>query len=223
MYYQVHSVYDVEVRARDLGTPLTRKGRATRDRIVAAASALIFEHGVGGTSLDDVGAAAGVGKSQLYHYFDDKSALVRAVIARQTDQILEAQQPYLSTMDTWKAWRAWRDLIVDLQGRRQVRGGCPIGSLASELSDTDELARMALVSGFDRWEGAFRSGLASMQQHGKLRPEANPDALALAALASLQGGLLLCQTRKDIAPLEFALDAAIANIRSWANPPGITS
>jgi AcrR family transcriptional regulator len=211
------------METQDEGTPLTKKGRATRDRIVDAASALVFEHGVGGTSLDDVGAAAGVGKSQLYHYFDDKSELVRAVIARQTDQILEAQQPYLSTMDTWKAWRAWRDLIVDLQRRRHGRGGCPIGSLASELSDTDEPARMALVSGFDRWEGAFRSGLASMKHHGTLRPEANPDTLALATLASLQGGLLLCQTRKDVAPLEVALDAAIANILSWASAPATTT
>jgi TetR/AcrR family transcriptional regulator, transcriptional repressor for nem operon len=207
------------MQTEDDGSPLTKKGRATRERIVDAASALIFEHGVGGTSLDDVGAAAGVGKSQLYHYFDDKSALVRAVIARQTDQILEAQQPYLSAMDTWEAWRAWRDLIVDLQRRRHCRGGCPLGSLASELSDTDELARVALVSGFDRWEGAFRSGLASMKHQGKLRPEANTEGLALATLASLQGGLLLCQTRKDVAPLEVALDAAIANILSWASTP----
>jgi TetR/AcrR family transcriptional regulator, transcriptional repressor for nem operon len=207
------------MQPEDDGSPLTKKGRATRERIVDAASALIFVQGVGGTSLDDVGAAAGVGKSQLYHYFANKSALVRAVIARQTDQILEAQQPYLSAMDTWKAWRAWRDLIVDLQRRRHCRGGCPLGSLASELSDTDELARIALVSGFDRWEGAFRSGLASMKHQGKLRPEANTEALALATLASLQGGLLLCQTRKDVAPLEVALDAAIANILSWASTP----
>lgn len=49
---------------------------------------------VAGTSLDDVGSAAGVGRSQLYHYFSDKGELVRAVIARVTDDVLDAQEPY---------------------------------------------------------------------------------------------------------------------------------
>ena len=55
---------------------LTAKGLATRERIVAAAAQLMFERGVAGTSTDDVQAAAGISASQLYHYFDDKRALV---------------------------------------------------------------------------------------------------------------------------------------------------
>jgi TetR/AcrR family transcriptional repressor of nem operon len=42
------------------GSRLTRKGQATRERIVAAASGLVYERGVAGTSTDDVQAAAGV-------------------------------------------------------------------------------------------------------------------------------------------------------------------
>ena len=67
---------------------LTPKGRATRDRIVAVAAQLMFEHGVAGTSLGDVQKAAGVGASQLYHYFGDKQALIRAVIAYRTEAVL---------------------------------------------------------------------------------------------------------------------------------------
>jgi AcrR family transcriptional regulator len=198
--------------------PRTAKGRATRARIVEVCAALMFDHGVAGTSLDDVCAAAGVGKSQLYHYFADKAALVRAVIARQTEGILAAQEPYLSGLETWDAWQDWRDLVVEMQRQRGCAGGCPIGSLASELADSDEAARCALVAGFARWEGAFRAGLTSMQAHGYLRPDADPAALAVATLASVQGGLLLCQTRKDVTPLRVALDAAIANLRSCAGP-----
>jgi TetR/AcrR family transcriptional regulator, transcriptional repressor for nem operon len=196
---------------------VTAKGRATRARIVDAAADLVYERGIAGTSLDDVGSAAGVGRSQLYHYFSDKSELVRAVIAHMTDQVLDAQEPYLHQLDSWQAWEAWRKLIVALQRQRDY-GGCPLGSLASELADTDERARQLLVGGFDRWEAAFREGLEAMRAKGLLRDDANTDALALNVLAALQGGLLLCQTRRHLTPLEVALDGALANIRATAAP-----
>ena len=49
---------------------ITRKGQATRDRIVAAAAALMYQQGVAGTSTEDLQAAAGVSASQIYHYFE---------------------------------------------------------------------------------------------------------------------------------------------------------
>src|SRR6516165_6104088 len=74
---------------------LTERGAATRSRIVKAAADLMYEHGVDRTSLDEVMAASGVSKSQLYHYFADKDALVLAVIALQAERVLDAQQPHL--------------------------------------------------------------------------------------------------------------------------------
>ncbi len=196
--------------------PSTAKGRATRDRIVDSAVELIFEHGVESTTLDHIGEAAGVGRSQLYHYFTDKAALVRAVIERQTDQILSSQQPMLGVMDSWEAWARWRNALVEWQRAGRCVGGCPLGSLASELADADEDARVALADGFSRWGQAISEGVRAMQQRGRIRRGADADSLALATLASLQGGLLLCQVHKDVRPLEAALDAAIAHLRSFA-------
>jgi AcrR family transcriptional regulator len=193
---------------------LTRKGRATRDRIVAAASELMFLRGVAGTTTDDVQRAAGVSTSQIYHYFSDKTALVRAVIAHQTQEVLDAQQPHLGRLDTLEALRAWRDLLVDLQRQRQCEGGCPIGSMASELSETCPEARTDLAEGFGRWEAGIRDGLRAMHDRGDLRRDVDPDRLALATLAALQGGLLLTKVRRDTAPLEAALDASLDHIAS---------
>ncbi len=199
------------------GSRLTAKGRATRARIVDAAAGLMFERGVAGTSLDDVQREAGVGASQMYHYFSDKQALVRAVIPRQTEAVLAAQQPQLGRLDSFEAFAAWRDLLVELQRERQCQGGCPIGSLAGELADIDPVAREQLVAGFAQWEAPIRAGLQAMLDRGDLRPDADPAALALATLAALQGGLLLTQTRKETAPLETALDAMINYIRSFSS------
>ena len=138
---------------------LTRKGLATRARIVEAAAGLMFRRGVAGTSTEDVRAAAQVSNSQLYHYFADKNALVRAVIEYQADEIIDGQRPLLDELDSLAAFRQWRDMLVDLQRQRHCEGGCPLGSLSSELAETDESARTALAASFDRWESPIRDGL----------------------------------------------------------------
>jgi TetR/AcrR family transcriptional repressor of nem operon len=195
---------------------LTAKGRATRARIVAAASELVFVHGVARTGIDDVRHAAGVSASQLYHYFDDKDDLVRAVIAHQTDGVLDAQRPLLDNLDSFDALEQWRDMLVGLQEQRHCVGGCPIGSIAAELADDDPGAREDLAAGFERWEAPIRAGLGRMRERGDLRADTDTDGLALALLTALQGGLLLTQTRRSPEPLRTGLDAMIAHIRSHA-------
>ena len=195
--------------------PRTDKGRATRDRVLDAATELVFEHGVARTTLDDVRAAAKVSKGQLYHYFADKDDLVHAVIDRTVEQVLGAQ-PRLTNLSSWAAIAAWFDDLVQLQVDRHGIGGCPIGGLAGELAETDERARTELAAGFDRWEAPLRQGLRQMRTDGKLRRSADPARLATATLAAIQGGLVLTQTRRDPQQLRIALDAAYAYLRSFA-------
>lgn len=198
---------------------LTPKGRATRLRIVAAAADLMFEHGVARTSLDDVKELAGVSSSQLYHYFEDKSAIVSAVIEYQTEEVLSGQQPHLAHLDSIPALRAWRDVLVGFRRDLNCRGGCPIGSLGSELADTDRHARAELAAGFRRWETSIRDGLRAMRERGELAPGAKPDDLAVALLAAVQGGILLSQIHRETRPMEIALDTVIDHIASLTVRP----
>jgi TetR/AcrR family transcriptional repressor of nem operon len=207
--------------------PKTRRGVATHDRIIEAAADLMFARGVSGTSLDDVRAETGTSKSQLYHYFRDKEDLVRAVIARQTERVLEAQRPELDTVDTFAALARWRDRIVKLQREAGCVGGCPVGSLASELADDDEDARGDLALSFARWESFLASGFAAMRARGKLRSTTSPEDLATAVMSALEGGLLLTKTTRSTRPVELALDMALAHVRSHvpstAKPRGTQS
>ena len=195
---------------------LTAKGARTRATIVDAAATLMLNDGVAGTTIEGVCAAAGVGRSQVYHYFDDKGALVRAVIERQAELVLGGQEPHLARLQGWRDWEAWRDSVVELQRRAGCVGGCPLGSLASELADEDELSRQVLLMSFQRWERAFRGGVRRMKDLGLLRQDADTDLLATTLLAALQGGLLLCQTWKDVTPLETSLNGAIGYLRTFA-------
>ena len=199
------------------GSRLTAKGAATRARIVQAAAGLIFERGVARTGIEDVQRAAAVSASQLYHYFTDKQALVHAVVDHQAQAVLDGQQPLLDQLDSIDGLRAWRELLVASQRQRDCSGGCVIGSLASELAESDTDARERLAVSFARWQDRIRDGLARMRARGDLRADADPDALALALLAAVQGGLLLDQTRRDTTALETAMDAMIAHIATFAS------
>ncbi len=191
---------------------LTAKGRAMRDRIVRSAAELVYQAGARETTLDQVGSAAEASKSQLYHYFADKDALMRAVIEFQTRRVTGGDAARLEEVDSLAGLKRWRDAVVSMNRAARGVGGCPLGSLASELADRSESARTLLAHGFELWESQLRQGLRAMRDRGELNAEADPFELATAVIAALQGGLLLAQTMRTSRPLELALDMAIGHV-----------
>ena len=198
--------------------PTTEKGRATRRRILEAASRLIAERGVAAVSLEDVEREAGVGRSQLYHYFDCRDDLLRSVVDITTDAVLGAQEGLLDDLDSLAAIDCWFDALVALQEQRGAAGGCPIGSLVGQLAERDEQTRTVLACGFERWEQPLVAGLTRMQSRGELRPDTSVQALADMTMAAIQGGLLLTQVRRDPQQLRRALDGARAALADAAAP-----
>jgi TetR/AcrR family transcriptional regulator, transcriptional repressor for nem operon len=191
---------------------LTTKGRATRERIVAAASELMLEHGVARTTIEDIQDAAAISTSQMYHYFADKSDLVSAVIDFQTDQVLGLQHVGLDRIESIEDLRRWRDIMVDTVRRLGGVGGCPLGSMASELAECDPVARARLAGSFAQWESMIHDGLVAIAARGELAEGTDIDRIALAMLAGIQGGLLLSQVRRDTAPLEAAVETMIEHL-----------
>jgi AcrR family transcriptional regulator len=189
--------------------PLTARGAATKLRIVEAAAALVHGSGAGRVSLDD---ASGTSKSQLYHYFADKDALVRAVIDLQTRRILAANAAHLDRLESFEALRAWRDMIVAANRSVGRIGGCPIGSLANELAGQSDDVRSLLEASFEAWSGAIEAGLSLMQARGRIIASADTASIATAVLAAIQGGILLSKTARSSKPLEVALDMALGHI-----------
>ncbi|CQD07813.1 transcriptional regulator [Mycobacterium europaeum] len=192
---------------------LTAKGRATRTRIVAAASELMLQRGVARTTIEDIQEAAAVSTSQMYHYFADKSDLVAAVIDFQTDRVLGVQHLGLDRIESIEDLRRWRDIMVNLVQSLGCAGGCPIGSMANELSEADPVARAQLARSFAQWENMIHDGLAAIAARGELADGTDIERVALAMLAGIQGGLLLSQVRRDTAPLEAAVDTMIEHLR----------
>jgi AcrR family transcriptional regulator len=190
-------------------TRITDRGRATRQRIIEATGREILASGIGGTTLDTVRAATLTSKSQLFHYFPGgKAELVREVAVWEGGELLAAQRPHIDDLGSWESWHAWRDALVAYY-IGLGRWACPIGSMATQAAMTDpELARI-IADSMTSWRVLLAAGVTKMQAAGEVDAAADPQRIAVAILAALQGGLVLSQPERASWPLEAAIDSAM--------------
>lgn len=196
------------------GRRLTARGAKTRAKIVTTAADIMYVQGVGATTLDDVIAATGVSKSQFYHHFSGKDALVRAVIDHVGARIIERERDALGNVSTIPGLRRWRDALVQNNAVQHGAYGCALGSLASEVADQDDIARLALSELFVAWQELLADALRRLQDNGVISPDASIDQLATGLMGAVQGGYMLAQTARDIAPMATSIDMALAHIES---------
>jgi AcrR family transcriptional regulator len=186
----------------DVTRPLTSKGVATRDRIVAAAAELIRRDGVEPTALDDVRAETSTSKGQLFHYFPGGRAdLLYAVAEHEAAQVIADQQPFLDGLGPRGSFRAWRDAVV---AKYRAQGSrCPLGALTSQLRTSEPRIGPLVAGMLDDWHRRIADGVRRAGVPGAPRDH------AAAILAAVQGGagLMIATGRIDF--LETALDAAL--------------
>jgi TetR/AcrR family transcriptional regulator, transcriptional repressor for nem operon len=179
-------------------------------RVLDAACTLFSQRGVRATTLDEIGAAAGVGRGQLYHFFAGKADLVADVVALQVDRVITSAREFFDTMTTPADVHAWCAATVDGYAAATEAIRCPIGSLINELDQDTGPAREALQAGFVQWEDLMARGLQRVADHGGLTVGTDVRALAGGLLAAFQGGVLLADISGGVDPLRRALEIAIA-------------
>ena len=196
------------------GQPSTGRGRASRERIVTHAAELFADRGVMGTSLDEVLAAAGAGKGQFYHYFRSRDELVEAAVGLRCTQVLAQLGEALGSVESMAELASALAGFVR-QFEQMGLPGCPIGTLATEVVESNEGARLHAAAAFDAWEKLFADALMRIRERGELRSDASPERLATALLASLEGGMMLSMTRKDPASMRIAMDAGLDQVQGF--------
>jgi len=194
---------------------LTARGVATRNRIVLAAAELMHVRGVAATTIDEVLAASATSKSQFYQHFADKTDLVYEVITVRADEILSWQRLRLEKVDSFRGLHQWRDAMVQRCTLRRGLWGCELGSLAAELSDSDDKARMSLADHFAEWRSILAASLERMRDSGVLAPDIDAPSLATGLLAAVEGGYLLSQIAHDPRLMQTALNSAIGHIMTF--------
>ena len=181
----------------------------TRTRLVLTAMQQFSEKGYGSTSIADVLKAARVNSGSLYHFFPGKQDLLLAV--------LDAYRDGIRPMLLEPAWRGVEDPIERIfallaRYRRSLTDteclyGCPIGSLALELHEPDPPVRERLAANFAAWLEAIHQCL--LEAGTRLPRELDRRELAILVLTTMEGGVMLARTFRDIG----RFDAAVRQLR----------
>ena len=211
---------------KDAKTPVltetkSARGAATRDQILDAAGRLIHLQGYHCTSLDDVLRESGVGKGNFYYYFKSKEELGYAIIDRLVRGFVDRTlAPAFADgdADPVEQIHSFLDRILDSQRQRNCIGGCPMGNLASELSDVHEGFRKRLADVFREWRVTMAEALHRGQGAGRLSPECNPEGAAYFIVAALEGAILMSKVTKDIQVMERCVVELKQHLTLYARP-----
>lgn len=187
-----------------------------RERIVKAAYGLMYEHGFKDVSMDDVAAAAGLKKANLFHYYPTKEALGLAVFDHASAQMRARVEAQLSKEED--PIRLVEGMFS--QGARGMeesccRGGCFVGNLASELSDHYEKMRLRVSAHIKEWTGQLAAALERARARGQLRKEMKCRESAEAILSLFEGATLLSKANKETKPMENAKGMAVAYLKAY--------
>jgi AcrR family transcriptional regulator len=160
--------------------PVQRRSRERVERMLTAAATLIAEGGSDAMRMSDVAEMAGVSIGSLYQYFPDKGAIIRTLAERYNAQGRACIEAALAD-------------VRDMDGLREAFAG---------LIDTYYAMFLAEPVMRDIWSGtqadkALRDiDLADSRANGavlaevlaRLRPHADPTALATSAFLTMQLG-----------------------------------
>lgn len=199
--------------------PTLKTEKPTRDHILAAASRLMALRGYRATSLDDVLRESGVGKGNFYYYFRSKEELGYAILERVVQGFVErVLEPCFSDSGAkpLDKVRCFLDRLLETQRQRNCVGGCPMGNLASELSDMHEGFRRRLAEIFTVWRERMTDTLREAQADGSLRSECDPASLAHFLVAALEGAILLTKVTKDIQIMETCVGELKSHLTLYA-------
>ncbi|MGI8857426.1 MAG: TetR/AcrR family transcriptional regulator [Thermomicrobiales bacterium] len=176
-------------------------GSDSRERMVQSAAALIGAHGLNATSFADVIAESGAPRGSIYHHFPEgKKQLAEEAIHWTSEQILAYQRACVATTaaDVLK-WFVdlWRQSLL----ASGCTAGCPVVGVAINTL-AGEVDLIAVVrAAFQSWVALLAAQLEAVGV-----PAQRAAAIALTALAGMEGALILSWAEGDSGPLEAIAD-----------------
>ncbi|TXI89913.1 MAG: TetR/AcrR family transcriptional regulator [Cupriavidus sp.] len=191
---------------------------AARQRMIEAALDLFHRFGVNGTSVDQVLAQSGTGKSQFAHYFRNKDGLVRATVQFLDALVRSGKVESNYEIETWKDFERWLQSYIDFQESVNYERSCPFGTIGADLSNEQELIRQDICL-FLEWSRSRMSRFfAERRAAGELAPSVQPDELADLCLSVMQGGMLLTKMARSPRMFEGAARQVNAYVKSLRLP-----
>lgn len=183
-----------------------------RQHIIDRAAEVVHRKGFHSTTIDDVLAAAGVGKGNFYHYFRSKDELGLAIIENigKTLQAPEIEEMFSHDRQPLERLRAYADHVY--ARRTEVNHGDPLANLAAELGNVEPFRdRLRRVQSHNL--GRLEATIAELALENGVEVDAR--MLAMAYAAQLDGLCVQFKVTGDAPALRAGLDHAVDTVRAY--------
>lgn len=181
-----------------------------RERLIDGTRELLWDRGYVGTSPTAILERSGVGQGSMYHHFRGKPDLILAAEERTASEMREQIREVFSQETS-----AVERITEYLTRERDALRGCSVGRLTADPEIiSDERLREPVRATFAVLHECLSRAVREGQDSGELSPAIDPDEVASALSAVIQGGYVLARAEQAVAPFDRAIRGALALLKA---------
>jgi len=179
---------------------VTEPQTSTRDRILAAATAVAQTRGYGGLSYRDLAREVGIKAASIYHYFPAKADLGAAVARRYWEDSAARLDELSSENDAVDALSRYPETFrVALENDNRM---CLCSYMAAEYDDLPDPVKHEVQTFTD----VNVAWLAKMLSAAETTDSGESEARARAIFAAIAGAQLVARSRSDVSLYDSLVD-----------------
>jgi TetR/AcrR family transcriptional repressor of nem operon len=183
------------------------KGQDTRNAVIAKAATLFNKRGFAGVSMSELMAATGLKKGGLYNHFSSKEEIMAEAFVyafgKVTDELTRVIKNELTAHDKLKA-------VIEFYRRYPlqptIEGGCPIVNCAVESDDANPMLREKVTEAMQTVQSGLISVVRRGQKRGEFRPDVDPERVAVALIAQIDGGIIITRSFGEARYMDIVCD-----------------
>ncbi|UCG72370.1 MAG: TetR/AcrR family transcriptional regulator [Chromatiales bacterium] len=176
---------------------MSKKGDATRQRILDAAEAMILSRGYAGTSLDGLIKSLGLTKGAFFHHFDTKSDLARHLVQRFSDEGIQLWQETKARAEKLSDDPLQQLLIIVglyselFENLAEPYPGCLLAAYVYEMQLFDDEVKPIINAEFLLMREEMAALIRKTAQRYPAQSQVDPVALADMFLSTFEGAFIM--------------------------------
>jgi TetR/AcrR family transcriptional repressor of nem operon len=197
------------------------KGELTREKILDDATAVFHRKGFLTSTINDVLAATGTTKGNLYFHFAGKEEIGLEVLKRAREAFRLFLDSSLQGATPGARLDNFFSRALEKNRRKGFVGGCLFGNTALEASDNAPPFAELVGAVFAEWIGKLQDTIEAAQASGEVRRDLPAFQLAELVVEVIEGGIMQSRLTKDEGPLARAFDSlrVLLGLKSGSHTP----
>jgi AcrR family transcriptional regulator len=192
---------------------MARPTEFDRDKVLDRATRLFWERGFGGTSISDLEAAMGIGRTSIYAAFGAKEDLFMAAIDHyDATYSIKLRKALESGLPVGAAVEAYFEELMIAFSDPDLPLGCLVTNVAVEGDRGTTRMGRRIAASITRAEDTFYRVLRNAQSDGSIDPRADVRAIGRYLVASTHGLSALAKALADINALRDVVAVILASL-----------